>query len=207
MVELQCPECARVHWEIDSDYGGFGERFVRYSNREYTCPGCARHGSNYRVLRKGPPGLFLQQHDLYPMKLGKFATWLAIYREHFPNSELLGTVGITWYPGHRRVVHEARLAKIRSIAKVEDYSLVLSNRSPGDLRPRVCVQGEGEAHFWLDPIELDCCYGGFDQVELRRIEDIVCHCATDIHAAWSEFRNFGASAQASFASELSQSQR
>jgi hypothetical protein len=141
------------------------------------------------------------------MKLGKFATWLAIYREHFPNSELLGAVGITWYPGRRRVVHEARLAKIRSIGRVEDYWLTLSNRSPDDRRPRVCVQRDGEAHFWLDPIELDRCYDCFDQTELRRIEDIVSLCANDIHAAWSEFKAFGAIAQASFASELLQSQR
>ena len=206
MVELLCPQCARVHWEIDSDHRGIGGGFIQYSQREYTCPACTRHGANYRLLGKSPPEFFYQPHDLYPMTIGEFATWLAIYREHFPNGELLGTVGITWYPGRRRVEHEARLAKIRTIGKVEEYWLVLSNRNPNDLRPRVCVQGDGEAHFWLDPLALDRCYCDLDQMELRRMEDILSARTTDIRAAWSEFKAFGTIAQARFASELLQPQ-
>jgi hypothetical protein len=207
MVELLCPQCARVHWEIDSDYRGIGGGFIQYSDREYTCPACTRHGANYRLLRQSPSEFFLQPHGLIPMNTREFATWFAILREHFPNSEVLGTVGITWYPGSRRHAHEARLSKIQSIGKVKDYWFMLSNRSPDDVRPRVCVQRDGEAHFWLDPIELDRCYYGFDQAELREIEDILNLYATDIRTAWSEFKAFGVISQASFDAELLQSQR
>jgi hypothetical protein len=139
------------------------------------------------------------------MKTRKFATWLAIYREHFPNGNLLRRVGITWYPGRRRVVHEAQLAKIQTIGKVEDYWLTLSNWSLDDRRPRVCVQRDSEAYFWIDPIEVDSCYG-VDDTEQQRIQEILSLYATDIRHCWSEFKTFGATAQAKFASELLQSQ-
>jgi hypothetical protein len=84
MIELVCPQCRSVHWEIDADYPGMDGDFVEYSDRPYTCPSCSRNGAGYEVLQKSPTGFILQPHPMYPMEEEEFAYWMRIYETNFP---------------------------------------------------------------------------------------------------------------------------
>lgn len=195
MVELKCPTCEALHWEIDSDYRGIDGQRVEYCDRPYRCPNCSRVGIGYQLKRRSPPEFFLQPHGLYPMSTMQFAYWLALYREHFPESERLNCIGVSWYPGREKSRHERRLEQICKLGMVQDYFLTISNHSPSDPRPRVCVQGVGEAHFWLDPVELEQHYFGFTPEDLLQIQELVSANATRIRERWQQFTSFAATAQ------------
>jgi len=84
MIELKCPECEAVHWELDADYPGMSEPFIEYSSRPYKCPSCGRTGVGYIVGQKSPPEFILQPHPMYPMTEDEFGYWMRIYETHFP---------------------------------------------------------------------------------------------------------------------------
>ena len=161
MVEIACPRCQHLHWEIDRDFRGsalVGQRELPYHGRTYECPACHEAPTGFRVLRQSPPAFFLQPHPMYPMSTREFAHWLAIFRVQFPSDYRLGSVGVFWYPGESGQEQEMKLRDTRQVGAAGGYRLTLSNRSPEDKRIRVCVQGRGgsEAHFWCGPeVELD----------------------------------------------------
>ncbi len=192
LVELQCPGCQRSHWEIDHDCRAaklVGDRELSYGERTYRCPLCDAPRTGYQVLQQSPPAFFLQPHDLYPMSVAEFGRWLAVFRMQFPKAETLKAVGISWYPGRRRCLHEWRLTRARRIAPERGYLLALSNAGPDDERIRVGVQrAGGEAHFWMNPVvELDRCYHGFTAEELEVIRDLLATREPAIRAAWERF--------------------
>lgn len=200
MVELNCPKCHRAHWTIDHDYRGaelMGERELSYEERSYDCPLCGVRTTGYKVGQKSPSEFLLQPHDMYPMTERDFGSWLSIFRAQFPDDERLGTVGVDWYPGKSQEHHETQLSLARTIELSQKYRFSLSNCSPDDKRIRVCAQGDGEAHFWIDPtVELDCCYYGFDANDLKTIRDLLVRNEPAIRQAWHRFSNYARSAQA-----------
>jgi hypothetical protein len=102
MVELRCPICQEVHWEIDCDYRGAdmipGGIELPYPKRRYFCLHCKRTESGYAVLQKSPPEFFLQPHQLYPMNTIDFDYWLKVLQQNFPDHPMLADVHKTWYP-------------------------------------------------------------------------------------------------------------
>jgi hypothetical protein len=82
--------------------------------------------------------------------------------------------------------------------------LSLANRGPDDERIRVCVQGEdAEAIFWMDPlIELDQCYYGFNDDDLKVISGLLSAKEREIRAAWERFSTYGRKAQAKWYAKL-----
>lgn len=206
LVELKCPVCQHHHWVIDHDYRGselFGDRELSYDERTYDCPFCSASGTGYQVIQKSPPAFLLQPHDLYPMSVRKFAHWFSIFRTQFPTHEKLGTVGVSWYPGKEQRLHEERLSRASEIGKVQGYYLSLSNISPDDERIRVCVQRDGEAHFWIDPIvELDRSYFGFDDNDLNDIRELLSTREPEIRAAWTRFSTYAKEAQGEWLAKL-----
>jgi hypothetical protein len=81
--------------------------------------------------------------------------------------------------------------------------LTLSNDSPDDERIRVCVQGEGEAHFWCGlEVELDQCHFGFEQEKIETIRDLLEKRASDIRRAWERFSRQAKKAQKMWLSKL-----
>ena len=87
MIELECPECKSIHWEMDCDYRGIDGPFVEYSERPYACAKCKRVGTGYTTLRMSPPEFFLQPHRLYPMKTEDIVYWQNICEANFPKEE------------------------------------------------------------------------------------------------------------------------
>lgn len=207
MVELECPNCRCAHWEIDRDFRGAhlgGQPELSYSERSYRCPGCKATMVGYRVLQRSPSEFFLQPHAMYPMSVEDFARWLAVFRQAFPSDDRLRSVGVFWYPGEDYDQWD-QLQSAREIGRVASYRLSLSNKSPDDERVRVCVQGKGEVHFWLDPmVELDCCYFGFDETELQTIRELVAERALDVRQSWQRFSSEARKAQAWWLSMLKQ---
>jgi len=70
LTEIECPECYRTKWIIDSDYRGAdlaGGVELGYSERSYSCSGCGRSGPGWSVKQQSPPAFLLQPHDMYPM--------------------------------------------------------------------------------------------------------------------------------------------
>jgi len=205
MVELKCPNCKCPHWEIDHDFRGthlLGRPELSYGERSYSCPHCTATIAGYRVLRRSPPEFFLQPHGMYPMSVGNFAHWLALFREAFPEDDRLRSLGVFWYPG-AKTGQEETLRRACQIGKAGSYRLSLSNRGPDDTRIRVCVQGNGEAHFWIDPaVTLDRCYFGFDEPELQQIRQLVAEKAPDARRAWQRFSSEARLAQAHWLSAL-----
>jgi hypothetical protein len=191
MVELECPRCHGLHWEIDHDFRGsklVGGRDLPYEERTYGCTGCGQASTGYRVLQRSPPEFFLQPHPMYRMTTHDFARWLARFRAEFPSDERLRTVGVFWYPGEAGDEQERRLRDSCQVGTVQGYRLSLSNRSPSDERIRVCVQRRGEAHFWCGAeIELDRCYFGFESSEIEAIRQLLSAKVGDIRRAWQGF--------------------
>ena len=207
LVELKCLACQHGHWEIDHDFRGaelVGKRELSYEERTYACPLCSASGTGYQVIQKSPPAFFLQPHDLYPMSVSEFAHWLSIYRTQFPRHKRLGAVGVSWYPGKRRCLHEGRLSRVCTIGQAQGYYLSLANSSPDDERISVCVQGEdAEAVFWIDPmIELEQCYFGFNDNDLKAIRELLSTKEREIRAAWKRFSTYARKAQVKWLTEL-----
>jgi hypothetical protein len=84
MIEVACPQCSAVHWEIDNDYRGMGGEFVEYSKRTYECPSCATVGEGFETRRKSPPEFFLQPHPMYKMSRKEYDFWWEIFVANFP---------------------------------------------------------------------------------------------------------------------------
>ena len=181
-----------------------GERELSYDERTYDCQLCSASGTGHKIIQKSPPAFLLQPHDLYPMRVSEFAHWFSIFRSQFPTHEMMGTVGVSWYPGKEQPLHEARLSHAITIGKVQGYYLSLSNRCPDDERIRVCVQGGGgEAHFWIDPIvELDRSYFGFDDNDLNDIRKLLSTSEPEIRAAWKRFSIYAKKAQDEWLAKL-----
>jgi hypothetical protein len=207
LVELQCPACQQKHWEIDHDYRGailVGQRELSYPERTYECPACRASGTGYEVLQRSPPAFLQQPDDKYPMSVEEFGHWLSIFRAQFPTNDRLGSVGISWYPGKRRRVHEWRLSRARTIGTIQEYRLSLSNTTPDDERIRVCVQGHGlEAHFWVDrSVDLDCCYFGVADNDLAVIRDLLGASEAQVRMAWERFSRYARRTQARWLRKL-----
>lgn len=206
MVELECPRCRLHHWEIDHDFRGpalLGQREPSYGERSYECPACGEASTGYRVLRRSPPEFFLQPHPMYPMTTGDFARWLAVFRAQFPSHHRLRSVGVFWYPGEAGDRQERKLRDACRIGTVRGYYLSLSNDSPDDERIRVCVQAEGEAHFWCgSEVELEQCYFGFGRAELEAIRALLAAGAADIRRAWQRFSKEAKKAREAWLPEL-----
>jgi hypothetical protein len=142
---------------------------------------------------------------MYPMATRDFARWLAVYRAQFPSDEHLRSVGVFWYPGEAGDEQYNRLRDIREIGRVQGYRLSLSNYSPDDECIRVCVQGEGEAHFWCGPeVELDesACNYGFEPAEIEKIRPLLAARAPDIRRAWQRFSREATKARESWLPKL-----
>jgi hypothetical protein len=141
------------------------------------------------------------------MSVPEFALWLHILREHFPASSRLGSFGVSWYPGKSQHRVENKLSAARKIGRIERYFLTISNSSPDETRPKVCVQGEGEAHFSLDPFELVVCYFGFAESDLEHIRGLLIAKEHAIRAAWNRFRAIATPIQQCWAEKLSHALR
>ena len=105
LVELRCPRCGGVHWEIDNDHRGMAflrKRELLYPEREYRCPRCQISGTGYEVVRKGPSEFFLQPHPVYPMTQSDFDYWLTVLKENMPEHPKLKDAYRNWYPGAGR---------------------------------------------------------------------------------------------------------
>lgn len=206
LVLLECPRCQATELIFHTDHTGRpgGDNCLEIGDRPGGfCSQCGRE-AGLRVKEQAPPELFLQPHDLYPMTVAEFAHWFSILRTHFPTDERLATVGVFWYPGKRRCLHEGRLSRACSIGQAQHYHLSLSNRSPDDKRVRVCIQRAGaEAHFWIDPaVELHRCYYGFDEHELKVIGDLLATKEPEIRAAWQRFSTYARQSRARWLAKL-----
>ena len=113
MIELRCPSCRTIHWEIDHDYRGLlGEKGLSYCKRMYFCPHCQKTLSGYAVLQKSPPEFFLQPHSLYPMNRTDFDYWVAVLRQHFPDHPNLSNFDKTWRPNGGKGWLQGRAARL-----------------------------------------------------------------------------------------------
>jgi len=100
LVQLKCPACHVLHWEIDHGYRGsgeVGERELSYTERMYRCPACGATGTGYLECDMSPPEFFLQPHPMYPMNVEEFDGWVAVLRENFPDHPRLRDLGTRWY--------------------------------------------------------------------------------------------------------------
>jgi hypothetical protein len=172
LVQLMCPRCSTLHWEIDNDFRGtslFGGRELAYEERPYTCPGCKETGTGYRVQQKGPPEFFLQPHDLYPMPLTEFLSWLAVCWNNFPDVPVLDRLGLSWYPGKSR--DRTRDLAYRLLHQDASYWISVQMHPPHDPQMPIVVRkkrpAEGEAIFALAPeVSFVRVSYGFDDPEL-----------------------------------------
>jgi hypothetical protein len=144
---------------------------------------------------------------MYPMGLNEFRHWLSIFRTQFPADKRLESLGVSWYPGRSQRLHEEQLSQARTIGSGQDYRLFISNSGPDDERIRVGVQGRrqcpAEAYFWLDPeIELDQCYFGFDDNDLKAIHNLLSAKEAEIRAAWQRFSKYAKQTQAEWLAKL-----
>ncbi len=98
LTQIQCPECHKTSWIIDSDYRGMDGVFLPYADRLYACPGCGRSGAGWTLKRQSPPEFFLQPHDMYPMTHDAFDYWVSILRANFPDHPHLASLGRSFFP-------------------------------------------------------------------------------------------------------------
>jgi hypothetical protein len=203
MIELRCPSCEAAHWELDHDFRGISGSELGYAQRTYGCPRCGHRGSGYSVLLASPPEFFLQPHDLYPMSIPDFVYWLRLFNAHFPDDPRLTGLGISWYPGPRQPEHDSSLSQVRDVGCYSRYHVSLSSWGVDEARIRVCVQGEGEAYFWVgSSIDLDRCYYGFDDKQLDRIRDLLRTHRKEIVAAWERYRVYAKPSRARWLAAL-----
>jgi hypothetical protein len=98
LVQLKCPNCAAIHWTVDSDYRGTDGIYIDYSERAYQCPGCRYSGTGYNDLQKSPPEFFLQPHPMYPMSQKNFDYWADILKSHVPDHPIIERLGKDFSP-------------------------------------------------------------------------------------------------------------
>jgi len=98
LAQIQCPECHKTEWIIDSDYHRMNGVFVPYEGRMYGCPGCHRTGAGWSLKNQSPPAFLLQPHDLYPMTRDDFDYWVEILRGYFPDHPRLCELGRRFFP-------------------------------------------------------------------------------------------------------------
>ncbi len=113
LTEVECPECHKTKWIIDSDYWEAdldGSIDLGYAERSYSCAGCGRVGPGWLVRQQSPPEFWLQPHDMYPMTHADFDHWVAILRANFPDHPRLAELGKSFFPRTPEEVACARAA-------------------------------------------------------------------------------------------------
>jgi hypothetical protein len=78
-----------------------GKVDLGYGERDYSCPKCGRRGAGYVVKQKSPLEFLFQPND---MTAQIFQHSVAILKEHFPDHPQLQVIGMSWYPGKRRLI-------------------------------------------------------------------------------------------------------
>jgi len=137
------------------------------------------------------------------MSIPDFVHWLRLFRTHFPDDSRLTDLGISWYPGPRQPEHDSRLDQARDVGSYSPYHVSLSSWGVDEARIQVCVQGEGEALFWVgSSIDLDRCYYGFDDKQLDQIRDLLATHREEIFAAWERYRVYAKPARARWLTRL-----
>jgi len=88
-----------THWVIDHDFRLESEPDEpTYEERTYCCPHCRKESTGFQVEEKSPAAFFLQPHSMYSMGQKEFDHWVAVLRQHFPDSPMLAELGKSWYP-------------------------------------------------------------------------------------------------------------
>jgi hypothetical protein len=131
LTELQCPNCRRATWVIDSDFRGIDGVMLPYDKRRYACPHCRHDGSGWILERQSPPEFLLQPHDLYPMTRTAFDYWVRILRARFPDHPHLARLGTTFVPRLPEEVEAMREAHALANPNGDTEGCVRQLRSAG----------------------------------------------------------------------------